>query len=105
MNPDMFVPTLDWDNELWKTVVWVGRAWAIAAVITMLILILIVQFTKWGKQYWRITGDYFKGRDSVIVWIWLAGLLLSVIAGVHRCPAVLPRQRHDVELPGGRGGP
>ncbi|MBP1822805.1 ABC transporter ATP-binding protein/permease [Mycobacterium sp. OAE908] len=95
MNPDMFVPTLDWGNELWKTVVWVGRAWAIAAVITMLILILIVQFTKWGKQYWRITGDYFKGRDSVIVWIWLAGLLLSVIAGV-RIDVLLSYQGNDM---------
>jgi putative ATP-binding cassette transporter len=80
---DMFTPTLDWGNELWKSVVWIARAWAIAAVSTMVILVLIGRFTTWGKQYWRITGAYFTGSASVKVWLWLAVLLLSVITGVR----------------------
>jgi len=80
---DMFTPTLDWGNELWKSVVWIARAWAIAAVSTMVILVLIGRFTTWGKQYWRITGAYFTGSASVKVWLWLAVLLLSVIMGVR----------------------
>ena len=55
----------------------------IAAVATLVILVLIGRFTTWGKQFWRVTGDYFKGPDSVKVWLWLAVLLLSVIAGVR----------------------
>ena len=80
---DMFTPTLDWGNELWTSVVWIARAWAIAAVSTMAILVLIGRFTTWGKQYWRITGAYFTGSASVKVWLWLAVLLLSVITGVR----------------------
>ncbi len=80
---DMFTPTLDWGNELWKSVMWIARAWAIAAVSTMVILVLIGRFTTWGKQYWRITGAYFTGSASVKVWLWLAVLLLSVIMGVR----------------------
>ena len=47
--------------------------WALALVV----LFLLARFTVWGRQYWRITGDYFKGRSSIKVWIWLAVLLLS----------------------------
>ena len=44
---------------------------------------LIGRFTDWGRQFWRITGAYFTGRESLKVWLWLAGLLLSVIIGVR----------------------
>ena len=83
MNPDMFTPTLDWGNELWTSLVWIAKAWAIAAVSTLVILGLIGRFTTWGKQFWRITGAYFTGPASVKVWLWLAALLLSVIIGVR----------------------
>ena len=80
---EMFTPTLDWGSELWKSLVWIARAWAIAAVSTMIIVTLIGRFTAWGRQFWRITGDYFSGRSSVLVWGWLSVLLLSVIMGVR----------------------
>ena len=83
MNPDMFTPTLDWGSELWKSLWWIVKAWAIAAVATMVILVLIGRLTTWGRQFWRVTGDYFTGSASIKVWVWLAGLLLSVIAGVR----------------------
>ena len=79
----MFTPTLDWGNELWTSLVWIARGWAIAAVCTLVVLVLIDRFTTWGRQFWRITGEYFKGPSSVKVWLWLAALLLSVIAGVR----------------------
>jgi vitamin B12/bleomycin/antimicrobial peptide transport system ATP-binding/permease protein len=83
MNPDMFTPTLDWGNELWTSLWWIAKAWAIAAVSTLVILVLIGRFTTWGKQFWRITGAYFTGPSSVKIWLWLAALLLSVVAGVR----------------------
>jgi putative ATP-binding cassette transporter len=79
----MFTPTLDWGNELGTSLVWIAKGWAIAAVATMLVLLLIGRFTTWGKQFWRITRGYFVGRDSVIVWAWLALLLLFVMTGVR----------------------
>ncbi len=36
-----------------------------------------------GRQYWRITGDYFKGRQSIVTWIWVGVLLLSTIISVR----------------------
>ncbi len=80
---ETFTPTLDWGNELWTSLVWIAWAWAIAAVCTLVILVLIGRYTTWGKQFWRITGAYFIGPSSVKVWLWLAVLLLFVIAGVR----------------------
>ncbi|WP_166905043.1 ABC transporter ATP-binding protein/permease [Mycobacterium sp. DL440] len=80
---DMFTPTLDWGNELPTSLMWIAKGWLIAAVSTMAILFLLAKFTTWGRQYWRITRGYFTGPDSVIVWAWLAALLLSVITSVR----------------------
>lgn len=79
----MFTPTLDWSTEVWTSLVWIAKGWAIAAVATLVILVLIGRFTEWGRQFWRITGAYFTGRESLKIWIWLAALLLSVITGVR----------------------
>jgi len=92
---NMFTPTLDWGNELLTSLWWIAKAWVIAAVATMVILWLIHRFATWGRQFWRITADYFTGPDSVKVWIWLAVLLLSVIAGV-RIDVLLSYQGNDM---------
>ena len=75
--------SLDWGAELVPSLMWILRYWAGAAVITLVVVILLARFTVWGRQYWRITGGYFTGRDSVRIWIWLAVLLLSVIIMVR----------------------
>jgi vitamin B12/bleomycin/antimicrobial peptide transport system ATP-binding/permease protein len=79
----MFAPTLDWGHELLVSLRWIGLAWLIAAVATLLICVLLARYTVWGRQFWRITGDYFKGPESVKVWLWLGLILLSVIFGVR----------------------
>lgn len=78
-----FKPSMDWGHELLPSLWWIVRAWAMAAPTTLLILFLLGRFTIWGRQYWRITGDYFKGRDSIKIWAWLGVLLLSVMVSVR----------------------
>ena len=78
-----YEPSMDWGAELVPSLLWILRAWAIAAVVTLIVLFLLCRFTVWGRQYWRVTGDYFKGRESVRIWIWLAVLLLSVMISVR----------------------
>ena len=36
-----------------------------------------------GPQFWRVTGGYFKGTESVPVWGLFCVLMLSVVAGVR----------------------
>lgn len=80
---ETFTPTLDWGNELWTSLWWIAQGWAYAAVATMVALVLIMRFTVWGRQFWRVTRGYFTGADSVVVWLWLAGILLLVILSVR----------------------
>ncbi|MCB0923342.1 MAG: ABC transporter ATP-binding protein/permease [Mycobacterium sp.] len=78
-----YKPSMDWGHELVPSLLWIAKAWTIAAVVTMLVLVLLARFAVWGRQYWRITGAYFTGRSSVKVWIWLGVLLLSVMISVR----------------------
>ncbi|ABM13966.1 MULTISPECIES: ABC transporter ATP-binding protein/permease [Mycolicibacterium] len=80
---ETFTPTLDWGNELWTSLWWIAQGWAYAAVATIVVLALIVRFTTWGRQFWRVTRGYFTGPESLIVWLWLAVILLLVILSVR----------------------
>ena len=78
-----YVPSMDWSHELVPSLLWILKAWTIAAVVTLIVLVLVARFTLWGRQYWRITGDYFKGRSAIKLWIWMGVLLLSVMISVR----------------------
>jgi putative ATP-binding cassette transporter len=91
----MFTPTLDWSAEWLTSLWWIAKAWAMSAVATMIILVLLRFFTAWGRQFWKVTGAYFSGRSSIKVWVWLAALLLSVIIGV-RINVLLSYQGNDM---------
>jgi putative ATP-binding cassette transporter len=80
---DTFTASLDWGNELIASALWVAKAWAVAAACTLVVLALLARFTTWGRQFWRITGDYFKGRQSAPVWSLLGVLLLLVMLDVR----------------------
>jgi len=92
---EMFTPTLDWGNELWTSLIWIAKAWLIAAVVALAILAVLARFTVWGRQFWRITGAYFTGAESIKVWVWLGTILLFVIAGV-RLEVPLSFQSNDM---------
>jgi putative ATP-binding cassette transporter len=61
----------------------VAKAWVIGAAGMLVALALLGRFTTWGRQFWRVTGGYFKGRGSIPVWLWLGVLLLSVMIDVR----------------------
>ena len=78
-----FTPSLDWGDELITSLLWVAKAWVMSAVCMLVVLALLGRFTTWGRQFWRITGGYFTGRESIPVWLWLGVLLLSVMLDVR----------------------
>jgi putative ATP-binding cassette transporter len=80
---ETFTPSLNWGDEMITSLHWVAKAWSIAAVCTLIILALLARFTTWGRQFWRITGDYFTGRHSIPVWALLGVLLASVMIDVR----------------------
>ncbi len=95
MEPKPFKPSIDWSVAAPETMWWLARGWAIAAVCVLVVLLLLRYLTPWGRQYWRITGAYFTGRQSVRVWLHLAALLLLVLLSV-RLTVLLSYQSNDL---------
>jgi putative ATP-binding cassette transporter len=78
-----FKPSINWGNELVHSTLWILGAWAICAAATLLVAALLLRYTTWGRQFWRVTGDYFTGAASIPVWGLLAVMLFSVILEVR----------------------
>ena len=78
-----FRPSIDWSDEFVNSTLWVLQVWVITAVSLLVVLVLVGRMTEWGRQFWRITGDYFKGRQSAPVWAVVGLLLLSAILVVR----------------------
>ncbi|HKV18433.1 MAG TPA: ABC transporter ATP-binding protein/permease [Mycobacterium sp.] len=83
MDAPAFRSSIDWSHELLNSTVWVLIAFVITAPCLLAVLVLIGRMTEWGRQFWRITGPYFVGDQSPVVWGMLALLLLSTIIAVR----------------------
>jgi len=80
---EKFTPSIDWGHELVASSQWILVAWAASTACLLIVAVAIVRFTRWGGEIWRITGDYFTGRESVAAWSLFGVLLLSVVMGVR----------------------
>ena len=78
-----FTPSRDWSAETMHSVGWLAIAWVISAVCIVVVLAVLRYSTVWGRQFWRITGDYFTGRHALRVWLMLGVLLLLVLIAVR----------------------
>jgi vitamin B12/bleomycin/antimicrobial peptide transport system ATP-binding/permease protein len=83
MNDGTFRSSIDWSHELVGSITWILTAFVIAAPCLLVVLVVIGRVTEWGRQFWRVTGPYFTGRQSVVVWVLLALLLLSTVIAVR----------------------
>jgi vitamin B12/bleomycin/antimicrobial peptide transport system ATP-binding/permease protein len=76
-------PSIDWSTEFWHSAIWILKAFGVTAVCLAVVVALIGRRTEWGRQFVRITGPFFTGRDSVRVWLVLAALLASTVIAVR----------------------
>jgi putative ATP-binding cassette transporter len=90
-----FRPSIDWSHELFNSSVWVLEVFVITALCLLVVLVLIGRLTEWGRQFWRVSGQYFKGKQSLPVWALLAVLLVSSILSV-RISVLLSYQVNDL---------
>ena len=61
---ETYSPSIDWGNELVPSLLWILKAWTISAAVVLIICALLMRYTVWGRQFWRVSGDYFKGPES-----------------------------------------
>jgi putative ATP-binding cassette transporter len=80
---ELFKPSIDWGNQLVASGWWILCTWVISAMCALLLGVVLTRSTTWGRRFWRISGAYFTGAQSVQVWGVLAVLLLSVVVSVR----------------------
>jgi vitamin B12/bleomycin/antimicrobial peptide transport system ATP-binding/permease protein len=80
---EKFTPSIDWGHELISSSRWILETWAVSAACLLVVAVAVVRFTRWGSEFWRITGEYFTGRQSVPAWSLFGLLLLSVMMAVR----------------------
>ncbi|MFJ4658529.1 ABC transporter ATP-binding protein/permease [Nocardia sp. NPDC088792] len=74
---------LDWGHELFHSLWWIAKGFVITSAIFLVVAAALVRFTGWGRMFWRITGGYFKGRQSLPGWGLLAIVTLLAVYSVR----------------------
>ena len=62
---------------------WVAKAWAISAVVMLVVLALFARFTTWGRQFWRSPATTSRDARAFRSGRLLRVLLLSVMISVR----------------------
>jgi vitamin B12/bleomycin/antimicrobial peptide transport system ATP-binding/permease protein len=83
LGPKPFTPSIHWSNAFLESLWWIAKAWTISAICVVMVLVALRYLTPWGRQYWRITSEYFVGAKSIKVWLMLGVLLFSVVLAVR----------------------
>lgn len=74
---------LDWGHELFHSLWWIAKGFVITSAIFLVVAAALIKFTGWGRMFWRITGGYFKGRQSGPGWGLLAIVTLLAVYSVR----------------------
>ncbi|MDO3639522.1 ABC transporter ATP-binding protein/permease [Mycolicibacterium arseniciresistens] len=83
MDTATFSPSIDWSVEPVHSAVWVLAVFLVTVAVLVVVAAVIGRTTAWGRQFVRITGRYFTGRQSLPAWGLLAVLLLLTIVSVR----------------------
>lgn len=55
---------MDWYQEISKSLIWLAKAYSISLIGFVIIGFIIVKYSKWGRQFWRIGGHFFSPKRS-----------------------------------------
>ncbi|MFC4124698.1 ABC transporter ATP-binding protein/permease [Nocardia rhizosphaerae] len=73
----------DWGNELFETLKWTAIAFPITVVTFIVVVGLLLRFTQWGRQFWRISGGFFRSRAAWRTQLFLLFLILLTVLQVR----------------------
>ena len=74
---------MNWHQALQESLSWLAIAFSITLVCFTGAAVLAVRLTRWGSQFWQLTGDYFNVRRSWRPLLMFALLLLLTLFSVR----------------------
>ena len=78
---------LDWKHEWSASLIWSGTVFVITVAVFAVVVSLLVQFTPWGRQFWRIALPFFRPDYrwkswrpliTVLVMLWMTVLAVRL---------------------------
>jgi putative ATP-binding cassette transporter len=78
--------TFDWNNQTLASLWWVVWVFAVTVVAFAAVAWLLMRFTRWGRQFHRLSWFYFRPGRTWLSWrpiLTFALMLLLAIAGVR----------------------
>jgi putative ATP-binding cassette transporter len=81
------MPSVNWSTEWLNSLLWVFGVWALVIIGFALVGWFLIRRTRWGRQFWRLSGVYFiPRRRGWLAWrpiLTIALLLLLTVASVR----------------------
>ena len=74
---------MEWGQELRASAIWLAWAWGMSLCCGGLAVLALARFSEWGRQFRRISGDYFALRRSVRPFLWLAAIVFMTLFSVR----------------------
>jgi hypothetical protein len=78
---------INWSIEWLTSLLWIARVFLFVVIGFALIAWLLIRRTRWGRQFWRLSGAYFIPRQRTwLSWrpiLTVALLLLLTVIGVR----------------------
>ena len=81
------MPSVNWSTEWLQSLLWVLGVWALVVIGFALVGWFLIRRTRWGRQFWRLSGMYFIPRHrGWVAWrpiLTVALLLMLTVASVR----------------------
>ncbi len=74
---------MQWQTQWLESLAWIGRTWLLVLLGFAAAGAVLVRFTAWGRQFWRLSGAYFSPRRDGWPLAAVAAILLLAVAGVR----------------------
>jgi putative ATP-binding cassette transporter len=90
---------IDWPREWLTSLLWIARVFLFTVIGFLLVVWFLIRRTRWGRQFWRLSGMYFIPRQRTwLSWrpiLTVALLLLLTVTSV-RLDVILSFQGNDM---------
>jgi putative ATP-binding cassette transporter len=73
----------DWAHELVTSLIWMSWVFPLTLVASTVIIGILLATTRWGREFWQVSGQFFRGTDAWRVWGLIAALLFMTLFAVR----------------------
>ncbi|MBE2894739.1 ABC transporter ATP-binding protein/permease [Spirabiliibacterium falconis] len=74
---------MNWQNELLDSGFWLAKAFIGSVFFLILLGVILVRFTQWGRQFWHIAAQYLNPRSNFAAMLLFGAILFMSLLNVR----------------------